>query len=87
MTSHQGTAFVVEGMTGEYSDRTEWPVRAYLDRAEAEAFLAYCESWERSHGMEWGRVGQMQRPAHDPHYGRDCSTGTSYYIVQVPLWG
>lgn len=31
------TIYVLQGSCGEYSDRTDWIVRAYLDKAKADA--------------------------------------------------
>ena len=33
------TVWVVMGTTGEYSDRNEWPVRAFFDEAAAQEHI------------------------------------------------
>lgn len=37
------TIYVVRGSTGEYSDRTEWPVCAFTESWKAERFVAQIE--------------------------------------------
>lgn len=49
--------FVVMGMEGEYSDRTEWPVAAYLDRAKAEQHVTAVEMAARA----WEALGSRER--------------------------
>lgn len=34
--------YAVFGVAGEYSDRTEWPVRAFRDEAKADSFCLDC---------------------------------------------
>lgn len=36
--------YVVFGASGEYSDASEWPVRAFEAQADADAFVAECEA-------------------------------------------
>lgn len=38
--SGRATIYVVRGSSGEYSDRNEWPVAAYLDEPSAEKHVA-----------------------------------------------
>lgn len=40
--------YVVEGSTGEYSDRAEWPVAAYRNEAEAAQLVLDATQWAMS---------------------------------------
>jgi hypothetical protein len=40
--------FVVMGEAGEYSDHSEWPVRAFATHAEAKAFMDECEAYAKT---------------------------------------
>ena len=78
--------YLVVGTTGEYSDREEWPVRAYLleanavrhrDAAEAAAATIHREREDRysvPHGVN----------PHDPDMKMDY-TGTHYEIWMAEL--
>ena len=82
------TIYIVFGTTGEYSDRTEWPVAAYADKAQAETHVTLAESWERLNGRDYSRLAYDRRSQlvnpYDPGYTRDY-TGTSYSVGEVPL--
>ncbi len=39
--------FILMGSQGEYSDRTEWPIRAYASKEKAEAELLKADEEER----------------------------------------
>lgn len=96
--SEQTTVYVVMGMTGEYSDRNEWPVVAFMDKAAAEARVTALDAWLREHRMHYDdnvRVpfemryadnddGTRPRTPLDPNFGVDY-TGTKYFIHEVPL--
>ena len=87
------SVWLVMGATGEYSDRQEWPVRAYRDKSAAErevmrlteeskalfARVGYgWESHQRKAVEEHGpRVG-------DPGFSMDY-TGTSYFYYEAEL--
>jgi hypothetical protein len=79
-------AFIVMGTTGEYSDRTEWPVIAYFDRASADkhADAAMLEA-KLIAGERSDRYTEAGRE--NPH-DRDMKmsyTGTDYYVLAVPV--
>ena len=85
--------WVVMGGTGEYSDRREWPVRAYKDKAvterevtrlteEAKALMArvgYDYSAEQSKAVD-----EHGEKVGDPGFLMDY-TGTSYFYYEVEL--
>lgn len=48
--------YVVQGSTGEYSDRNEWPVRAFKSEAKAKAMVVSLE--------------EAARPFNDPGFDR-----------------
>ena len=91
-------AFVVFGSTGEYSDRAEWPVKGFTDKARAEAFEFECtkaaKSFEDRRRAAWDdpqdtwddeeEIKLMRSTGRDPGYRRDY-TGTDYYTVEVEV--
>ena len=88
--------FVVHGMTGEYSDRSEWNVGVFLTRAAAEAHEKLCTDWAIANGLhrsqEKGgfptdfseRSALSKTNPHDPDMRCDY-TGTDYCAVELPL--
>lgn len=79
--------YVVMGTTGEYSDRSQWPVKAY--RTEASARVLVEKASERAREIEVATKGSYRamREAvneHDPHMDMDY-TGTTYYVMKVDL--
>lgn len=77
------TIFVVMGSTGEYSDRNEWSVAAFLDEAQAEERVRLAS--ERAREIEQNRSG----PRHSKwdHNFRMDYNGTRYHILKVPYVG
>lgn len=51
------TIYIVEGSTGEYSDHTEWPVRAYRTEAAAKEMVELCSAEYRRIAIEMKRLG------------------------------
>jgi hypothetical protein len=80
------------GQTGEYSDHGEWPVAAFLDKAEAEARLAWCEEEASRLGVWSGGTPRKHRirtrgdyvSAADPGLCVDY-TGSDYYVMELRL--
>lgn len=80
--------FVVRGQTGEYSDRTEWPVKAFTDEDKAKEFVVQADAIarelyiqaEKSHSF-WSFKGTHPL---DSKFEMDY-TGTSYYYEEVEL--
>ena len=95
------TIHVVFGSTGEYSDRSEWPVRAFRDAAKAEAFEFMSTKWAHelkasidAHGVcnecyGWDDTKKTDCPRRQkPAHDpsfRIDYTGTDYYTVRVEL--
>lgn len=85
------TLHVVMGTTGEYSDREEWPVRAFLDEAAARLFVARAEAWLRARNLHAGAGSDIwddrtEADASPFDAGLQVSyTGTRYYLMGVPL--
>jgi len=85
--------YVVIGTTGEYSDRNEWPVCAYLSEKDAQARVGELENLLRLHGANsdapgliYERRDQLKKifESIDPDFEIDY-TGTRYYYYPVPL--
>ncbi len=83
--------YIVIGDTGEYSDRTEWPVIAYMDENKAVAHVARLDTWlvenkvSRNHGdvLSYEERDNLKTPD-DPHFSSDY-TGTRYCVMAVDI--
>lgn len=79
--------FIVIGTTGEYSDRSEWPARAFLDKEKAQKFAEECQNIaadlfaQNRDGCRWG--GDVKHPL-DSRCSCDY-TGTTYYVEETEL--
>lgn len=85
----QPQVYVVMGQTGEYSDKREWAVMAYLSRELADkhaddAMLAAARVNKIGKGAFYG--GKRDGNPYDPHMCMDY-TGTDYYVLVVPMQG
>jgi hypothetical protein len=86
--------YVVRGSTGEYSDRTEWPVCAFDEQWKAERFVLQIETEIRkveSAGIEPYRMGTGaihalldQIRKFDPNARLDY-TGLTYWVESVEV--
>jgi hypothetical protein len=82
--------YVVMGSTGEYSDRTEWPVKAFMseDAAKDLVLRADRRAKELAHevqGMDYSKRNEMFKANElDPQIAIDY-TGTTYYYMAVEL--
>jgi hypothetical protein len=91
--------FIVFGQTGEYSDRTDWPVKGFLSRERAEAFEMDATKWAKKYKADLADVQcdecygcgrhnfgcrQEPKPPHDPGFRCDY-TGTDYYTIEVEV--
>lgn len=82
--------FIVLGRTGEYSDRTEWTVCAFLTEEEAKAEVEFLTAkrmevcgpgyldWDARNGIE------EKMRVFDPSFSEDY-TGTSWWMERVPV--
>ena len=90
MTEQVKKIFVVQGSTGEYSDRTEWNVAAYAAKEMAERHVLLVQQWLADEikgrdywSMNWDeREALTQRNPYDSHMSFDYS-GTSYWVAEV----
>ena len=78
---------IVMGMTGEYSDRSEWPVRAFLTARRAEKYALAAKQRADVIAKEHGGTRLVpqdilqQKPNElDPGMQMDY-TGTEYFVV------
>ncbi len=80
------TIYIVYGNTGKYSNRSEWPVAAYMDQALARAHVERAAAWYASVGGEpiLGRYDCKLKNPYDPNMSVDY-TGTDWYVGQVEL--
>ncbi len=90
--------WVVMGTTGEYSDRKEWPAKAFLVEARANDFCKTLNEWLTGRGCHQAQCGRVPSPLYledealvlakkacpDPHFSIDY-TGTEYYVMIVDL--
>lgn len=81
--------FVLFGNTGEYSDHSEWVVRAYTLQADAEADCAALNGIAKADGdvsYDYHRRNAVveRLRQHDTSATMDY-TGTEYFVAGVPL--
>jgi len=79
--------YIVYGETGEYSDRSDWNVKAFFERKKALVLLNECS--EDAKKWEIKRESEYTSPPkdwskHDPDMKMDY-TGTDYFIAEVDL--
>lgn len=60
--------WIVEGHTGEYSDRREWPVAAFPSKEQADVFMLICETWAAKNNLfrPRSRRGHVDPERHGP---------------------
>lgn len=79
--------YVVMGSTGEYSDRNEWPVKAFLNKDKALQLehnaLMSAHDIQKKRKDKYDDVDPGVNP-YDPNMRMSC-TGTDYYIMEVDL--
>ena len=86
--------YIVTGSTGEYSDRSTWTVRAFVNYRRAKKFALNLAELAREHGMVnqvgrgsvWDQDAQIVlkakiRENFDPHFSQNY-TGTEYYVSE-----
>ena len=73
---------IVMGTTGEYSDRSEWPVRAFLTARRAEKYALAAKQRADVIAQEHGGMDILQQKPNelDPGMRMDY-TGTEYFVV------
>jgi hypothetical protein len=85
--------YVVMGSTGEFSDRTEWPLRAYRSEAAAQAEVERMHheinvriGGRSRHDLRWEERDGIEKEMKqlDPQFEMDY-TGTHYFIYTVTL--
>lgn len=80
------TIYVVQGESGEYSDRSGWDVRAFTKEEDAKAYVGLLCIWVRERVREHlDRVSDLKNP-YDPNMFW-CSPWDEprYFISPVPL--
>ena len=84
--------WVVMGTTGEYSDRNEWAVVAFTDKAKAESRIVACtqeanrrftDSRTPDESNDWSSY-DIKNNALDPEMKMGY-TGTSYFFYEVEI--
>jgi hypothetical protein len=84
--------YVVAGNTGEYSDSRTWHVRAFTDKAQAEALCKRLNDWCKEKGVngreyDGGTINYYEfkeKPIEDSGFDLDY-TGTDYGVLEIPL--
>lgn len=81
------TIYVVQGETGEYADRNEWPVRAFDNEKNAQDFILhltkeYHEFLQKYPNDTWRRLKVC--PPNDPGFMQDFkATKYTYFSVEL----
>jgi len=80
--------YVVMGWSGEYSDRREWPVRAYTDESKAKAQVMLLDAMARDLQATKGQypsfTEEERKALPDPDIQFDY-TGTRYFYFTITL--
>ena len=74
------------GCTGEYSDRTEWPVFAFFGFEKAKAYAIKCEDESRiifNRYKHWYDI-PLAANKYDKNSHWDY-TGNGYYVMEVEI--
>jgi len=79
--------WVVTGSSGEYSDRTEWNVCAYISEKHAQEHSANAQAKANIFQTQYKNSWEIPKGAneYDPYMGANY-TGTSYTVNMVELW-
>lgn len=85
--------WIVMGSTGEYSDRTEWPVLAFTSEADARVHIAALDVRMQQMPQDWkdnrwdynDEIAAHMAPL-DPGFSLNYS-GTSYFCYEVKVAG
>lgn len=87
---------IVMGFTGEYSDKQEWLVEAWLDKRVAGERCEHANNWLKEHHMHFDSghdyKSESKNPKDNPVDKKmryDWGTGAEYAVVSVPIkdWG
>jgi len=80
--------YLVEGSTGEYDDRCEWIVKAFISAAKAAEFVGACQKeadkLEKETPYHNYEARRNEKHSLDPYYRRDY-TGVKYGFFDVEL--
>jgi len=83
--------YIVFGTTGEYSDRTEWPVCGYRNEDVARKHADDAMIWAHllkekvdDEGKSVFEAREQLISPYDKHISMDY-TGTDYYVVEVDI--
>ena len=80
--------YVVTGRTGEYSDRREWFVKAFVSESRAAELVTLADKraaeLAATNWRSWDDDFPKYSNEHDPDMDMDY-TGTSYHIDEVEL--
>lgn len=85
---------IVCGTSGEYSDRTEWVVRAFFDESQAraevdrltEAFFAVLAGLTEDYDyIRFDAARKIMQEMYDPNFPIGGSGDISYYLQSCPL--
>lgn len=76
--------YIVEGTTGEYSDRSEWPVAAYADESLAQQHAEAAKRWYEEHDCFERHYDEIFQNPFDPFMHINY-TGTDWTVYEVEL--
>lgn len=79
--------YVVYGTTGEYSDRQEWTVKAFVNEERAKRFAGACQDEVTRLKALYGdelRWNKADIHKYDPQFKWDY-TGTDYWVDEIEL--
>lgn len=93
-------AYIIVGMSGEYSDRMEWPVKGYLNEGHAKRECERMCAKSRVVKLEFGddinyevswwneddqKAKEIRTFVGDPHYQMVLDIEPTYYVKEVDI--
>lgn len=79
------TIYIVTGSTGEYSDRTDWFVCGYRDKAQAEVHVTLAQEWSNEKFRDDDRRCDWdEKCPFDPNHQMQY-TGTRYDVAELDV--
>ncbi len=91
MSQAKGMLYIVFGATGEYSDRSEWPVTAYWHEEAAKRHITAVSAQVLAAGLknpdrlDYSRREEAQKEVTLDKHCRSDYNGVSYYLVEVNI--
>jgi hypothetical protein len=81
MTQADASIYLLQGSTGEYSDRCDWIVRAYVDKAKADHDCSMANTQAAEYFKYAGEDVNLRYPSCEDDYARDKALRADILLV------